>query len=72
MYKLYNPQAATRFLLNIVQEISTLNYLPYRCSTYDEQTRFLIYKNFIIIYEIQEKEKTINILRIKHKKQIRG
>ena len=69
MYKLYNPQAATQLLFNIIHEISTLQYFPYRCSTYDGQSRFLIYKNFLIIYEIQEKEKTVSILRIKHGKQ---
>lgn len=68
-YNLYNDQAANRFLTNIIIKISILQYFPYIGSIYkDNKNRFLIYKNFLIIYEIQENEKIISIKTIIHRK----
>lgn len=69
MYKLYNPQAANRILKNFLIKISTLQYFPYIGKMYkNSQERFIVYKNFLIFYEIQEKEKTILIQKVKHGK----
>lgn len=68
-YKLYNEQAANRFLTNIIMKISILQYFPYIGAIFqNNQDRFIIYKNFLIIYEIQEKEKIVNIKTIIHRK----
>ena len=68
MYKLYNPQAANRFIENILNKISILQYLPYIGKIYkNTQERFIVYKNFLIFYEIQE-EKIILIEKVKHMK----
>lgn len=46
-----------------------LEYFPYIGSIYkDNQSRFIIYKNFLIIYEIQENEKIVNIKTVIHRK----
>lgn len=69
MYKLYNPQAANRFIENILNKISILQYLPYIGKIYkNTQERFIVYKNFLIFYEIQEEEKIILIEKVKHMK----
>lgn len=68
-YKLYNPQASQRFIDNILMKVTSLKIFPYIGSNYkNNQDRFIIYKNFLIIYEIQEKEKIVNIKTIIHRK----
>lgn len=68
-YKLYNLTAASRFISEIRKNILILQEFPYIGAKYDEDSdnRFKIYKNFLIFYEIQEKEKLVIIKRIIHK-----
>jgi len=62
---LKNPIAAKNFVKNIEKSIYNLSYFPYIGTKYEgENNRFKIYKNFLIFYEIQEKEKRIIIKRI--------
>lgn len=52
----------------IRKSILILQEFPYIGAKYEEDSnRFKIYKNFLIFYEIQEKEKQIIIKRIIHK-----
>lgn len=63
--KLKNPIAAQNFVNNIENSIYNLSYFPYIGLKYkQEKNRIKIYKNFLIFYEIQEKEKKIVIKRI--------
>ena len=67
-YKLCNQIAASRFMSEIRKSILILEEFPYVGAKYEEDSnRFKIYKNFLIFYEIQEKEKQIIIKRIIHK-----
>ena len=67
-YKLCNPIAASRFMSEIRKSIMILKQFPYIGAKFEEDSnRFKIYKNFLIFYEIQEKEKRIIIKRIIHK-----
>ena len=67
-YNLNNPIAAKFYMENIINKIESLKHFPYRGVIYlDIFHRFLIYKNYLIFYEIQEKEKLIVIKRIIHK-----
>ena len=69
-YELYNPQVANRFINNIFAKISILQYFPRIGSIYkNEQKRFIIYKNFLIFYEIQEKQKIVKIKTVIHRKR---
>lgn len=69
-YELYNPQAANRFINNIIIQISTLQYFPYRGIIYkNNKERFIIYRNFLIFYEIQEEEKIVKIKTVMHRKR---
>lgn len=66
--KLKNPIAAENFKINIEKSIYNLSYFPYIGVKYKKtKNRFKIYKNFLIFYEIQEKEKLVIIKRIIHK-----
>lgn len=61
-FKLLNPIASENFLRGITAKIDSLELFPYIGSIYrNSQNRFIIYKNFLIFYEIQEKEKLIII-----------
>lgn len=52
----------------IRKSILILQEFPYIGAKYEgDSNRFKIYKNFLIFYEIQEKEKQIIIKRIIHK-----
>lgn len=67
-YKLENIIVANNITEGILNKIESLQYLPYRGAIYSNYfNRFLIQKNFLIFYEIQEKEKLIIIKRIIHK-----
>lgn len=67
-YQLCNPIAAFQFMSEIRKSILILQEFPHIGAKYEkDSTRFKIYKNFLIFYEIQEKEKQIIILRIIHK-----
>lgn len=66
--KLKNPIASQNFVDDIEKSIYNLSYFPYIGAKYkNTKNRFKIYKNFLIFYEIQEKEKRIIIKRIIHK-----
>ena len=67
-YKLCNYIAAVNITENIQNKINSLDILPYRGTYYSgKSSRFLIYKNYLILYKIQEKEKLIIIKRIIHR-----
>lgn len=67
-YKLCSHRTAVKNVKNMINKIDSLKYFPHRGAIYsDIDHRFIIYKNFLIFYEIQEKEKQIVILRIIHK-----
>lgn len=69
-YELCNPQAANRFINNISVHISVLQYFPRIGSIYQSnQERFLIFKSYLIFYEIHEKEKVVEILTVLHRKR---
>ena len=71
VYILFNSKASEYFSQGVKHSIENLQYFPYIGTIYlDYQNRYLIYKNFYIFYEIQEKEKIINIKRIIHKNKI--
>jgi hypothetical protein len=52
---------------NIKLKIRSLQYFPYRGAIYSNKyNRILIYKKYLIFYEIHEEEKLIIIKRIIH------
>jgi len=54
---------------NILLKVESLKYLPYRGASYrNTNNRFVIYKKYLIFYEIQEKENLIIVKRILHSK----
>ena len=68
-YNLCNPIAAINYKEELKNKINSLESLPYRGAVYgNEFKRYLIYKNFLIFYEIQEKEKLVIIKRIMNRK----
>ena len=68
-YKLCNPQALNRFINNIFSKVTILQYFPYIGNLNKNiKNRFTVYKNFLIFYEIQEKEKLVIIKTIIHAK----
>ena len=69
-YELCNPQAAHQFINNIFVHISILQYFPRIGSIcQSNQERFLIYKNYLIFYEIHEQEKIVEILTAMNRKR---
>lgn len=69
-YQFYNPQASNKFKKCIYQKILLLLNFPYiGAQYYNNQDRFMVYKKYLIFYEIQEKEKIIIVKRIIHSKQ---
>ena len=64
-YRMCNPIAAINTVQNIKNKINSLDIFPYRGAYYSSKlSRYLIYKNYLILYQIQEKEKLIIIKRI--------
>lgn len=66
-FKLFNSQASNRFVQNILLKIELLQYFPYMGPIYHhDEYRYIVYKNFLILYFIEEKtvyiEKVINRL----------
>lgn len=71
-YELYNTRASNSFINFILIKISTLQQFPYMGSFYkNRQERFIVYKNFLIVYEIQEKEKIVKIKTIVNRRMAR-
>jgi len=69
MYNLCNQISAISYIENIFLKIESLKYLPYRGASYrNTNNRFIVYKKYLIFYEIQEKENLIRIKRILHSK----
>lgn len=69
-FKLLNPIASEEFLKGITTKINNLKLFPYIGSIYeDSQNRSIIYKNFLIFYEIQEKEKLVIIKSIMNRRK---
>ena len=53
-----------------MKDISILEYFPYIGKVhFDNQNRILIYKRYLIFYEIRENEKVVLIKRIRHSMQ---
>ena len=66
-YNLCNPIASINYVENIKSKINSIKVFPYRGAIYlDKYKRFLVHKNYLIFYEIQEKENLIIIKRIIH------
>ena len=66
--KLKNPIASQNFVNDIEKSIYNLSYFPYIGAKYEgDKSKIKIYKNYLIFYEIQEKEKRIIIKRIIHR-----
>lgn len=71
-YELCNTRASNSFINSILIKISTLQQFPYMGSFYkNRQERFIVYKNFLIVYEIQEKEKIVRIKTIVNRRMAR-
>ncbi len=69
-FKLLNPIASESFLNGITIKINSLKLFPYIGTIYENsQNRFVIYKNFLIFYEIQEKEKLVIIKSIMNRRK---
>lgn len=67
-YELCNPISAFQFMSEIRKSILILQEFPHIGAKYEKDgTRFKIYKNFLIFYEIQEKEKQVIIVRVIHR-----
>ena len=72
-YKLKNPIIANKTIIKIIDKIFILENFPYIGSIYKEgPIRFIIYKKFLIFYEIKEKEKNVIIKRIIHMKKYKN
>lgn len=74
-YKLKEPIIAKRFYKSIVNELNSLEYLPERNKkiesfNYKERNiRKLLFKNYIIIYEVNNNKNQVFILHIFHTSQ---
>ncbi len=69
MYNLYEPNIANNILNGLKKKITLLKDFPYigrKVGSYQE--RVLIFKNYLIFYEIQENKNLILIIRIIHTK----
>lgn len=54
-YHLLNPIAAKNFYFQIIKKIQILEFLPYAFSVYkNTNLRYMLYKHWLIIYEIKE------------------
>lgn len=66
---LNEPNIANNIILGILEKIFVLETFPYIGQRYSNyQNRFLIYKNYLIFYEIQENNELVIIKRIMHTK----
>ena len=68
-YELHNPIVANKIISKLIDKIYILKQFPYIGSIYNTTSRFLIYKNFLIFYEIQEEQKLVIIKTIIHRKK---
>ena len=61
-----NPITAIKYMEKLISKINSLNCFPYRGAIYGTYyNRFLVHQNYLIFYEIQEKQ--IIVKRIIHK-----
>lgn len=68
-YDLHEPHIAKKTIIGIENKIKLLQDFPYIGRKINDQERILIYKNYLIFYEIQENENLILILRILYTKR---
>lgn len=74
-YELLSPDISKKFIYGLRNSISQLYYFPYKfpqvkTKYIDEPSyRYMPYKNFLVFYQIKEKNYTIHILRILYKKK---
>ena len=67
-FNLANPIVAKRFKANIIKPISNLEYFPYMGKKIlDSKFRYLIFKNYLIFYSVNNQN--VEIQRIIHKNQ---
>jgi len=74
-FTLFNPQAADNLLGAIEKAINPLSEMPLIHSLIEDpilsshQIRFLPVNNYIMFYAVNEKSKTVNILRFLYEKR---
>lgn len=71
-YKLKNSIIANKTVNKIIDQFSILKEFPYIGKNYDSNNiynRYLIYKKYLIFYEIQENKKLVIVKTIIHSKQ---
>lgn len=68
-YELQNQIVANKIIDKLIDKIFILKQFPYIGSIYNTTSRFIVYKNFLIFYEIQEEQKLIIIKTIIHRKR---
>lgn len=68
-----NLQAAKRFGSNLIELALSLKALPHRGSRVKDRSGRLklIHENYLIYYQINEEQRTIEILRFQHGAQIK-
>lgn len=60
-----NPYRALTFIDELQKRtITTLSLTPYAGRVYKEKTRFIILRSYVVLYEIEDSNKTVHILRI--------
>ncbi|MCL1831576.1 MAG: type II toxin-antitoxin system RelE/ParE family toxin [Oscillospiraceae bacterium] len=71
----YNPTAAKRINKQIDNAFMRIRRMPYSCPVYESDVvseheyRKLIVKNYIVLYWVDDDDKTITVARIFHGKQ---
>jgi len=68
-----NPHAAKRILLRLIDATTDLALFPYMGREGTDNTReWVVVVPYVLIYEVNEKEKSVIILRIWHSSQGRS
>ncbi len=68
--KLYAPNSAKKLMEKVEEEVQSLKYMPQRYVVIkkfpqiDMEYRRIVIKNFVIIYTISEKEKTVYVMHM--------
>lgn len=71
LYELKNPIATINVSNGLYEKIYSLTSTPYIGTNYNSNIKFIRFKNYLIYYEINNKDKIISIKTIMHKKQNR-
>jgi plasmid stabilization system protein ParE len=62
-----NPYRALTFIDELQKRTkTTLSLAPYAGQIYKEKTRYIILSEYVVLYETEDSNKTVNILRIIH------